>query len=396
MGNSTVVLDTVRTRLRQGAVQSDAREAISAFGISPPVNFVRGRAKVARMREMLSQLSRRSGQAGALDALDFYLNTPSALKKTPYLALVGLRSGVAAECANAGDVQGAVLFHEYRLGPWGTKVFAADDIAGRRTVIAPAEIRIEVAEAACRVLVESGAVLVLLSHEGELRLDRRHTAATGGGPACEVTRRQRFVPRHLALAETMDETLASMGRHTRRNLRYYRRRLEADFGAQFVPSVEISRRDFLEVNRESMHPVADRLAMWRFDRMARTPEMVCAGIRARDGRWLSLVGGLRSEGTTEIVWQMNRAGMPRYSLSTAMRSYLLENEIAMGVKKLEFEGGTPHPMRHSFVFGTAVDEIVLRRSVRGWLLRRFAGRLFPENNFIREALRDRELQWTRW
>jgi hypothetical protein len=303
---------------------------------------------------------------------------------------------VAPEDAEAGDLQGAVLLHEYQVGGWATNVFATDDITGRRTVIAPSEIRCAVAEAACRVLLQSGAHLVLLSHEGDNEPNPKPTAARNGGPRCEMSARRRFLPRHLPLAETMDETLATMGRHTRRNLRYYRRRLETDFGAQFVESVDIGLQDFLEMNRESMHPVADELATWRFDRLARMPEMNCAGIRSRDGRWLSLVGCLRCQGTTEIVWQMNRAGMPRYSLSTAMRFYLLQHEIAIGVRKLEFEGGTPHSMRHSFVFAPVLDKIVLRKSLRGWLLRRFASRLLPENNVIREALQDGELQWTPW
>ncbi len=111
----------------------------------------------------------------------------------------------------------------------------------------------------------------------------------------------------------------------------------------------------------------------------------------REETWLSLVGILRCNGTTEVVWQMNRAGMPRYSLSTAMRFYLLQHEIALGVKKLESEGGTPHTMRHSFVCAPVVDRLVLRRSLRGWLLRRLANKLLPEKNVIREALQDGEL-----
>jgi hypothetical protein len=208
--------------------------------------------------------------------------------------------------------------------------------------------------------------------------------------------RIRHVPRYLPLAATLEETLARMGRHTRRNLRYYRRRLETDLGATFVPCVAMDRTQFMEVNRCSMYPVADDLAGWRYDSMGRLPGALFVGVQANDGRWLSLVGGHRRGGMTEIVWQMNRAGLPRYSLSTAMRAYLLEHEIALGTKQLEFEGGTPHSIRHSFAHVQSVDVVVLRRSLRGWLLRRFADRLLPETNFVREALLDRDLLWTRW
>jgi hypothetical protein len=93
---------------------------------------------------------------------------------------------------------------------------------------------------------------------------------------------------------------------------------------------------------------------------------------------------------------MNRVGLPRHSLSTVMRSYLLEHEIALGTKQLEFEGGTAHSMRHAFVNSKAADMIVVRRSLCGWLLRRSARWIFPDNNFVRTALLDKELQWRPW
>jgi hypothetical protein len=93
---------------------------------------------------------------------------------------------------------------------------------------------------------------------------------------------------------------------------------------------------------------------------------------------------------------MNRAGLPRHSLSTVMRSYLLEQEIECGTQKLVFEHGTPHSMSHSFVTSTAVDILVRRQSFREWALCRFAGWIFPEKNFLRNALWDPDLVWTRW
>jgi hypothetical protein len=119
-----------------------------------------------------------------------------------------------------------------------------------------------------------------------------------------------------------------------------------------------------------------------------------AGVRARNGRWLSLIGGRRHMQVTEIDWQMNLAGLPRYSLSTVMRSFVLEHEVGLGTTRLAFTGGTPHPMRHSFVCVDAVDVIALRRSASGWLLRRLAWWLFPEKNFLGQALRDRQLHWS--
>ena len=72
-----------------------------------------------------------------------------------------------------------------------------------------------------------------------------------------------------------------------------------------------------------------------------------------------------------------------------MRAFLLEHEIARGTKRLVFEGGTPHPMRFAFTRGQTVDLLAIRRhSLRAWLLRRFADRIFPQKNFLRAALKD--------
>jgi len=326
--------------------------------------------------------------------LDYFLSTPTALKKTPYLVLVGLDAGVEASRATADDVLGAVLLFEYQAAGHGLKVFATDDVSGWRTVIAPAEIRLRVAETACRVLMEAGAVTAMISLEGSGGM-----AGAIGPPrgwSCLRATRTRQVPRYLPLADTLEATLATLGKHTRRNLRYYRRRLEAELSPVFVPCVAMERDEFLAINRGSMNPVAEELAEWRYDSTHQTPGAFFAGLQAADGRWLSLVGGRRYMQVTEIDWQVNLAGMARHSLSTVMRCYILEHEIELGTKELAFTGGTPHSMRHSFVAVEAVDVIVRRQSLAAWLLRTFARRIFPEKNFLRQALGDASLHWTKW
>jgi hypothetical protein len=271
-------------------------------------------------------------------------------------------------------------------------VFATDDTTGQRTVIAPLNLRTQVAEEACQTLVDRGALAAMISFEGgAVNLLEGRIGLT---ETCRMAKRNRSVPRYLTLADTVEDTLATLGRHTRRNLRYYRRRLETEMGAEFVPEVAMGRDEFLAINRASTNPVSDDLAAWRYDAIQRTPGTMFAGVRARNGRWLSLIGGRRHMQVTEIDWQMNLAGLPRYSLSTVMRSFVLEHEVGLGTTRLAFTGGTPHPMRHSFVCVDAVDVIALRRSASGWLLRRLAWWLFPEKNFLGQALRDRQLHWS--
>jgi hypothetical protein len=204
--------------------------------------------------------------------------------------------------------------------------------------------------------------------------------------------RVRTPPRHLALERGMEATLAKMGDDTRRNFRRYRRRAVEELGAEFVPHISISREEFLALDRKSTNPVERAVIEWRYALLeqARNDERILlCGLRSREGEWLSLIGGRRDGATTQIDWQFNRAGLPHFSLCTAMRAFLLEHEIARGTRRLVFEGGTPHPMRFAFETAQTVDLLAIRRhSARAWLLRRFANHIFPEKNFLRAALRN--------
>lgn len=376
-------------------VDRERRRGGEILAFAPSVAVLRGPRAVARMRDMLVELCRRTGQAGAMDGLEVFLNSPSARAKTPSLLLVGRRQMVQPESTSANDLDGAVLIYEYRIGGRGTGVFATDDLTGERTVIAPPEIRTEIAEIACRKLLDMGAKAALISLDGRDEALRRSTAEAGTA-AARMAIRTRLVPGYLALAETFQSTLATLGDNTRRNFRRYRRRVERDFAAQFVPSVEMGREQFLERNRTSTNPLSESIAEWHYETMAQVARPVFCGLRAADGRWLSLIGGFRRDGALHITWQLNLAGMPRYSLTTVMRAFLMEYEIAQGTSKLIFEGGTPHPMRHSFTRVSVVDMIVQRKSASAWLLRKFSRWIFPEKNFLGHTLRDEHLRWTDW
>lgn len=343
------------------------------------VHVIPGRQGVLSLQPLLQSLSRRTGQAGAMDWLDHFVNSPDSLEKSPYLLLVG----------NERNLVGALLLYEYRCAGLGTRVFATDDILGTRTVIAPEHDRITIAGIAIRQLMRSGAVVALISIDTPERPTPQQMQSAG---AYTTDVRIRSVPRYLELQPTIEATLARMGDDTRRNFRRYRRRVETELGAEFVPRVSIDCHDYFELNRESTNPSSGDIACWHYQILENNPSderILLCGLRGRDGRWFSLIGGRRNGTTTEISWQFNRAGLPHFSLCTAMRAYLLEHEIARGTKRLVFEGGTPHPMRFAFTRAQTVDLLAVRRhSVRARLLRHFSDRIFPEKNFLRAALKD--------
>ena len=352
---------------------------------------MRGREAVVGKRGMLVELSRRTGQPGVMDILEHLVHSPTALGKTPYLVLSGLRAGVPAAQATADDVAGAVLVYEYRVAGLGLRVFATDDVTGRRTVLAPHAMRAKVAEEACGILADAGAQVALISLEGSPEPVSR--PAHPGGYRIAV--RTRSFPRDLLLEDTLEATLTLLGRNTRRNLRRYRQRLEEDLGATFVPSVQMGPKEVVELNRNSKNRIADAEALWRYECLQATPNRLFSGVQAADGRWLSVVAGRRNGDVTEIEWQMNQTDLPHYSLSTVMRSYLLEHEIELGTRKISFLGGTPHAMRHSLVRSESGDVLMVRKSVRAWLLCGLCRWVFPQSNFLRGMLMDKQLTWTK-
>ena len=378
MKNDVVVnhpqIPVLRENVPSSPGLSNARSAESL-----DVHEVAGRRSVLALQPLLQNLCAKTGQAGAMDWLRHFVNSPDSLEKRPYLFLIGDESRIL----------GALLLYEYRYAGAGTHVFATDDILGTRTVIAHEPDRIAVAAAAIRQLMYSGAVAVLVSIDTSIAPTPEQTRPAG---PYRLAARVRNPPRYLALAPTIEATLARMGDDTRRNFRRYRRRAETELGAEFVPRVSMSCHEFFELNRASTNPVPGPVAAWRGDlveRSATNDRILLCGLRDRDGQWLSLIGGRRNGATTEIDWQLNRAGLPHSSLCTAMRSFLLEHEIARGTERLVFEGGTPHPMRFAFTTAQTVDLLAIHRhSARAWLLRHFADRLLPYTNFLRAALHD--------
>jgi hypothetical protein len=388
MKNSLTSIESVQVNL----LNRPAARTSKLSAVRPRVQLLRGRAAISAKAEMLEELCRQTGQTGAMHWLEFKMGTPTAAKKIPTLLLIGLNANVTPEEATADDVLGAVMLYEYKLAGRGLRLFATDDMTGLGTVIAPAPMRTQVAEAACAELVELGALAVLITVAPGTGCAQPEYLRERPAAAFKIARQVRSVPLGLPLEKTFEETLATLGKHTRRNLRYYRRRVENNMGSEFVPRVEMSRRDFLKFNRASMNPTTDALAGWRYDSAQDGMGMMFAGMRARDGRWLSLIGGRRHRETIEIDWQMNLAGLTRYSLSTVMRSYVLEHESELGMKHMVFTGGTPHSMRHSFACVDAMDVVVVRRSAAGGVLRRLARWVLP-GNFLMQILRDPELRW---
>ena len=364
------------------------------------VQLLRGRRAIVRLQSELALLARNSSQTGEADNLAYFLSTPDALKKIPWLLTIG-------DPARPGNLIGAVLLFEYRLGFVGLRVFAGADISGRRDVIAAPEMRAQVAAIAARTLLRQGAHIVSLTFSDAYRDDDEPGVPAGMAERAVLAEfrtlrkraqwslEEREIPSHLPLLPTFDETLARIGQRTRSNLRYYRRRAETDLGARFVTDVQITAEQFLAFNRECKYAVPDDVARLRHQAAHTHPNFGLRGVVDGAGRWLSLVGVRRHNGFVEIHWQMNREDLPHCSLATVLRSMMIDDEIAHGFTRLYIEGGTPQPIGRSFV-PLRIDELMVKRdSFYVRLLERFAPVVFRAKNYVGQKLGRTDLQWRR-
>ena len=374
---------------------NDVAGAISAATL----HIVCGCESILRLQRVLADLSVKCGQAGVMDDVGYFLSKPGTLRRVPHLLLFSKAPVLDLERVTADDLLGVVLLYRYMVLGCGIGMFSTNDRSGRGTLVAPAALRSAMAEMATRSLMDRGVFAVLISfRDGGAGNPARGSdmgQSIGGSTANDKTARwvwrQREMPDYLLLEKTFDGTLAKVGTRTRRNMRYYRKRAEAELGCVFLPEVRIGKREFLDFNRECMYAVPGKVALWRYQSLEDLEMPLFMGIKDRGGRWLSLLGGRRHHGGTEILWQMNRSGLSAYSLSIVMRSYFMEHEIAHGMTKLYMEGGTAHPMRFSFVNDKVTDLVVVRRSRLGLVVPALANLFIKPDNDLALMLLDKSL-----
>jgi hypothetical protein len=377
------------------SVPNDIAGTISGAAI----HIVRGTDSILRLQQVLADLSVRCGQPGVMDDVGYFLSKPGTLRRVPHLLLFSKAPALDLEKLTADELLGAVLLYRYMVLGCGIGIFSTNDRSGRGTLVAPAALRSTMAKMATRSLMDRGVLAVLISFRDGDAANRKtspnKSQLCGGSAENDETARwawrERDTPDCLPLEETFDGTLAKIGTRTRRNMRYYRKRAEAELGCVFLPMVEIDKREFLDLNRHCMYAVPAKVASWRYHSLKYLEQPLFMGIKDRRGRWLSLLGGRRHHGCTEILWQMNRSGLSAYSLSLVMRSYFMEHEIAHGMTKLYMEGGTAHPMRFSFANDKVTDLVVVRRSRLGLLVPMLAHLLIKPDNELALMLLDKSL-----
>src|SRR5262249_40389538 len=137
-------------------------------------------------------------------------------------------------------------------------------------------------------------------------------------------------------------------------------------------------------NHTCTFPLTEKQCSTRYDTCFNRPDFFISGLVDHQGRWLSIIGGQRHRDFIDIYWQMNLDSLPSYSLTTVMRSFLIEHEVSCGTRRLYMEGGTSHSMHFSFVREIVSDVLIRRRSLYGTLVAQSAKYLLSQrkNNFL--------------
>ena len=372
--------------------------AVKAGSDASCIYVVKGERAILALQPLLIQFSERCGQPGTMQDLPYFLQKPGLLKRVPYLYLVATRAGMQPAELQPQDLIGSLLLLEYHILKVGTRSFATNDRSGRGSLLAAPQDRLCVAARVCETLLASGAAIAMLSFladpesDGEPEsLDFKQAPGQRRG-GIHWAMQRRCLPAYLELKPTLDATLAGLGQKTRSNMRYYRRRAERELACTPVPQVEASTRELLEFNLECMYPVDTATLRWRLKVLHALHDCFLMGMKDGEGRWLSVLAGRRFGGTSEILWQMNRAGYPAQSFSTVMRSYCIEHELQRGARRLQVEGGTFHSMHHSFVQEEIVDLVVMRSRSRR-LIHRLARYFVRGDNRLAEMLKSETLHW---
>ncbi len=357
------------------------------------------REAILALAPMLEELAVRCGQPGAMHWLAYFLNQDVTKLREPFLVLTLHSEADVDRRLQADDIDAAALFFEYRFFGIRSGIVSTGDAVGFNSIVARRGERARVAAAAARALVQRGAAIVLTTYESAGEPEVKGLLV--GWPGVLWAWRQRRVGRILHLEPTFEATLAQLGKSTRFNLRYYRRRLAKEMDCEYIQDAAplLSGADLRAINANSLNPVDPEEFERRVQSASELPGSYLSGLRAPDGRWLSLIGGWRQAGTTVLYWQMNTLGFEKHSIGTVMRSFYLEHEIGAGAKRLLIYGGTSHTMRHAFAEEPVADLIVQRRGLRAMALRRLAQFMgsprnrFGRPNFLADTLRSAELQW---
>ena len=316
------------TDLLQSASSSDPGNSNPSSNLPTPrcrILVARTPTQVLQLQSDIEDLSERAGQSDDFTIIPaYFLSRIRAKKARPYVVAV-----YDSNSRLIGVIYGA------RRCLFGVPVGIVEcgDACGDGSIISLEESFNELVETAIRTILSERFVYLA-------RLSWNSGAFGARGRELEPERTGNVLTRafvrelwhDLGLEQTYDLFLGRLGSQTRRNMRYYRRRAEQN-GWVFVS--DIGRKEAFAA-MTSLYPLGqagqkNRAELTSAERnLSEVPGASFAGLRTATGEWIGIIGGWVRGRNMFIITQLNNATYAKASVSTLLRSYVIEKAIDSG------------------------------------------------------------------
>ncbi len=273
----------------------------------------------------------------------------------------GWRSRVFVVCKGE-KLKAAILLRERRLLGISTGYFLGGDDLGDICLLCEPAQRRHILRWFLQWILQRRAFVVHLQSGESHSLSIRSTDLWSG---CSVHKTRLTSRWRHELAATFDDSVAALGKRTRRNLRHsLRLALQNDW--RFVPSLteqEIQESIQL-VDEHATYPASLDVLEARAKLRSQLFGFFSAGVRDAHGNWLSTISGTRSAaGVTRVLWQHNSI-CPGVSLCTVMRALLIDAEVKNKSRRIEYYSGTNSLMEHYCLPENSTRTIFVKRGLR--------------------------------
>jgi uncharacterized membrane protein len=281
------------------------------------------------------------------------------------------RRSCSVACWLEEKLVGVFYVTEFTLLGLRTGYGVGGDFAGRGLILCRSDLEAAVVESSIQHMASSGI------HSLHLRLLPR----TEVQPALRGMKLQCFdglIPGdRMPLGQDFEMFLASLGKHTRRNIRNYTRKAaSADISFAVLTQQEYQDGVARLNTDSSFRAEASRLA--RDERLlALHSGAKCFGLRAKDGTLVAVLCGFTIGTRFHLLTQLNDVNLAHFSLSLVLRGLTIQHLIALGHTELQFMGGAslslgrfcnPENYRSMFVDKTVGAAAFAKRLACKWLM----------------------------
>ena len=202
----------------------------------------------------------------------------------------------------------------------------------------------------------------------------------------------------LPLADDYDATLASLGKHTRRNMRNVRRLAEdAGLRATRVLGANAALKNEIVAlgARNKPSPLSPQLIQ-RFETYAElSGKPFRSALRTCDGALMSYALGYLDAGAARLLYQLNDGAWHRLSPSLLHRAFMIERFTLLGYKEIGFVHGCAGVLAHSCEELLVDETWLIRRSISARALSLALSMLIPGTGMlepVRRALQSAALR----